>query len=151
MHFGNMQMSMEVRLARPALPHCRPPPPLPAYSDANLLCLQLTSSCCTPNLSQGDEATLVLTFDEILAGAAGRKEATTAKRWLDAGAPVQPLPKGLIALDPAGFDMRVAGAQAGKRRRTAAAVPDSPVAGAEVWDGQRDWLNCEACWPALPG
>ncbi|PRW57101.1 hypothetical protein C2E21_3870 [Chlorella sorokiniana] len=75
-----------------------------------------------------DEATLVLSFDEILAGAAGPQEAAAANRWLNAGAPVQPLPSGLVALDPDGFDMRVAGAQAGKRQRTVTALPDSPAA-----------------------
>lgn len=68
----------------------------------------------------------MLTFEEILAGAAGAQEATAAQRWLDAGAPVQPLAAGLVALDPRGFDMRVAGTMAGKWHRTAAGLPASP-------------------------
>lgn len=73
----------------------------------------------------------MLSFEEILGGEAGPKEAAAAQRWLDAGAPVQPLPSGLVGLDPDGFDMRVMGAQAGGRRRTAAALPDSPAAGVD--------------------
>lgn len=52
--------------------------------------------------------TAVVTFDEILAGAAGPKEAAAARQWVAAGAPVQPLPTDLVALDPDGLDMRVA-------------------------------------------
>lgn len=86
----------------------------------------------------------MLTFDEILAGAAGPKEAAAAKRWLDAGAPVQPLPSRLVALDPHGFDMRVAGGHARKRLPAVDLLPDSPAEGTAAGHGGVAWLPWHA-------
>ncbi|PSC72068.1 hypothetical protein C2E20_4395 [Micractinium conductrix] len=53
-------------------------------------------------------ATLTLSFEEILDGAAGGTEAAAARRWLDAGAPLYaPPPDLLVACDNAELDMTI--------------------------------------------
>jgi len=62
-------------------------------------------------------ATLTLSFDEILQGAAGKQEAAAAQHWLDSGAPLYAPPSGLVAVDAGGLDMTIHEAQFGGRRR----------------------------------
>lgn len=59
----------------------------------------------------------VLKFEEILAGEAGEVEARAARKWLEAGAPVQPLPSDLVTKDVTGFDTRIIDRELMKRHK----------------------------------
>ena len=120
----------------PAVPrrrHCTTLPPTPA--SAHLLAfpslLGLCMHCSSPQQQPrplrrvparelsptAAMASLVVSFEEVLAGKLGKEEAERCRKWRDAGGPLYSRPGNLVVTDDEGVDMRVSAVGWIKRRK----------------------------------